>query len=105
MVEKVAVQISIQIKIKKSRLRGQSLKVQAIVLGMIRKREVAIVDKKLVAGIELLITPYPTHINIQEPIAVDIGHCHARFPIPGPPCSRILRNILELPIAPVEVQL
>lgn len=104
LVEDEAIQVAVVVVIEEDRLRGKSGQVKAIFLRAFRESAVAIVDKELVMAVQVMFTLYGADIDIQQAIAVDIRHGRPGAPIRSAGYSCLIRDVLELEIAFVEVK-
>ena len=81
MVQQVHIQITIQVVIKESRLGGESLKSQSPRFRLFTEGQIPLVDKELVCTFQSFVASHIANMDIQETIAVYIGHDHSCAPI------------------------
>jgi hypothetical protein len=98
------IQVAVVVIIEENRLGVEARDVQSILMGLFRKGEIAIVDKKLVAAMEALVGAYFGYIDIQEPVAVDIGYGYAGLPVAFALYTGFFRDILKPEIPLVEIK-
>ena len=102
--EQVHIQVAILVMVKKGGLRGKSREVQAIIGGFFGKGQIAIVYVEFIGAFQTLVIAHGAHVNIQQAVAVHIGHGHTGFPVGKAFDTRFLRDILKLEAALVQVQ-
>ncbi len=79
-IQYVAIQISVQVIVKKSRMGGVPFVVQIVFPGFLGEREISIVNEQFILFIGSFHIPGIANINIQQPVAVNICHSHAGTP-------------------------
>ena len=94
-VEQVHVQVTVQIVIKKSSLRGEALEIQTIPPGLFPEGQVSLVDEQFVSSLQSFVVPYMTHIDIQQAVAVHVGHGDPCFPVTAAGDAGLPGNIPE----------
>ena len=102
--EQEHVQVAIAVVVEKRRLRRVADVRQPILLGTIGEGAVAVIDVQHVTTVHGEIT-HRRHVDIQLPVAIHIGHRHAGFPARRTRDARLLRHILEVKVAAIQIQL
>src|SRR5690554_5860810 len=98
MVQEEHIQITVLIIVKKTRLGGITHVGQPELFSPFRKSKVTIVDKKQVLPVIWIIGRRTAYINIQEAIAVHIGHGGTRVPQARRFDAGIYGYIFEFPV-------
>jgi hypothetical protein len=102
-VEQVTIKVAIQVVIKERSMRGQSAVVEAIGIGLFFEAQVPFVDEQFIFFVVALDVAGVAEINIQQAIAIYINHCHAGTPGFFSGSAGGGGDILEFPIAFIEV--
>src|SRR5690554_5654391 len=103
-VEKENIEVAVEIVVDEGSLGAVTSKSQAKLLRALRKGAVSVVDEELVAAPEAGHAVHRRNIDVQESVAVDVGHHSARRPVGDAFDTCALGHILKSKIAPIEIE-
>ena len=102
-VEEVHVQVAVAVVVEKHGLGGVAGEVESILLGAVGEGAVAVVDVQDVVAVHREIA-HGGDVDVQAPVAVDVGHGDAGLPAIGICHAGALGDVLEPVVAQVPVQ-
>ena len=102
-VEEVHVQVAVAVVVEKHGLGGVAGEVESILLGAVGEGAVAVVDVQDVVAVHREMT-HGGDVDVQAPVAVDVGHGDAGLPAIGICHAGALGDVLEPVVPQVPVQ-
>src|SRR2546423_3249738 len=104
MIGQAPVEIAVAVVIEEQRLRRVAGVLESILLGGSGEGAIAVVDVENVASVLAQVVD-ARYVDVDLPVAVDVGHGDAGFPTDGIGDARLCSDVLELVVAFVAIEL
>src|ERR1700761_2195723 len=104
LIEQIAIEIAIVVVIEKHGLCGETREIETICRGAFFKFTVALVNEQLVTSLQVMGIGNSADINVQQSVAIDVGHGNTCTPVGIAGYAGFICYVLEFKIAFIKIE-